>query len=350
MSEIVKKFARRMAENLEARARNPSTDIWPSPLADLTLVNDITSDYILHLIESMYNSDNSADLVAESFYRPSRLVYFLYLFAVTPKSKDDVEHRLSLAEKMLGSISYLRCNDPFIDNGVNKVINYENYLKKITLTPINEEAQAILKRIIVALAVINEYLYYAWVGLGREVHGPYNVDSQRILVTEYYDMKSPIWSDFSDKLKFSNYVICTDMESSFTPRFDINGRMYYGGRRNYSSACIIVDGAMCPNSVEVLTDIYDNLHKTINAAKEFVRPLSGSELLLHFAKVQNYIVKQSADKLGVKVPSCLPLEIEHEILTTSKRSTIYCMNKKLNLAKDRESRIRIIQDYIMPMY
>ena len=348
MSEIVNKFARCVAENLEVRSRHPASDVWPSPLADVTLVNDITSDYMLHTISRFFDSDNSIASISESFYRPSRLVYLMYLFAVVPKDKEDMEWRLSLAEKMLECISYLRSDDPFMQSGVNKIVNYENYASNIQLTFIDQEGQMMLRRILVALAVIDEYLYYAWVGLGRENHGPYVINGQRILVTDYFDLKPPFWPIFPDKLKYSSYTVYTDVEDSFVPKFDFNGRMHFEGRRNFSKACFLVDGEVCPNDAPSLKAVYSNLCETISIVKSYVKPLSGNELLLYFAKAQNYIIKQSSDKLGVDFPSHLPDEIIRDVLSASWRSTNSFMLERLDSAPDRESRIRVLQDYLMP--
>lgn len=114
--------------------------------------------------------------------------------------------------------------------------------------PIDNEQKLILKKILVALAIINEYLYFAWMGIGRENHGVYRINKDRLLVKEYYDLKPPFWS-FSSKLLYSSYTVIADVPELTTPKFDFNGRVHFDGAVDITKACILLDGRQCQMSI-----------------------------------------------------------------------------------------------------
>lgn len=347
MSRIVEKFAHKMAENLEFRSRYPSTDVWPSPLANIHLATDITGDYILDSLAELFSKSFPIESMSKSFYRPSRLVNLMYLFFVAPKTEIIARRRSWLAEKMLECISFLRCGDTFIEKGENKIRDFESSLSTYNFDTIDNDCKAVLRKILVALAVINEYLYFAWAGVGRENHGLYHTNRGNILVREYYDMKPSFWS-FTDESSYSQCVVLTNARESFTPIFDFNGRMYFNGNGDFTRASLILDGVECEHSVAKMTEVYKSLQAVIAKAKNEVKRMSGNELLLKAGQMQYHAFIESAKRMNVSFPDELPNAIQQSLLNASGQPSGVLMTQKLSNTTDRESRIRIIQDFIMP--
>ena len=131
MFELVDEYVSIMAKNLELRSRTPSEDVWPNPLADITLANDISGEYILKILEEIFCFSDDLEMIAKSFRKPSKLVYLMYLFTLKPENEIIAHNRMRLAEKMISAISILRNGNPFIKGNKNILITDDNIFDEI---------------------------------------------------------------------------------------------------------------------------------------------------------------------------------------------------------------------------
>ncbi len=349
MSKIVDEFVEAMAVGLEHRSQVPGQDVWPNPLIDFTLANDITGNAILDILEQIYDVCSDREKIANLFYRPSRIVYLMYLFAVKTKNNNYAKKRVILVENMVNTISVLRNGDPFVKSGKNIVYSDYSELDKFNAYQISDQSLALLlRRIIAALSTLTEYCYFAWMGVGREVHGIYKYNNNNYLVRDFYDLQPPHW-EFTKKLPWKSISILTD-EGDSNQRFDFNGRLYYNSAKRIETlkAGLAIDGLQVDLSYKELENIYSKIYSVLCDAKKYSEKLSGNELLLQYVKSQFYILNPLINGLNFDIDTSVPDDIVRSVLTVSGSSSFKKMVDKLKNCRTSEERIVLIKKQIDP--
>lgn len=242
--DIVNEFIEAMSVSLEKRSSKPATDVWPSPYADITLANDINGAFILSILDKIYSATDNVEQIAKLFYRPSRIVYLMYLFSIAPKNEEEATKRVQLAEKMLNSICILRSGDPFIKNKNNIILDASETLDHLVFDSAKEN-RARINKIIACLSVINEYCFFAWMGMGREVHGKYEHDGRYFIIRDFYDLCADYWK-FTSLIPWKSISIVTEEPKNSQIVFDFNGRMYRANSDNSDTSgfAIIIDSKL----------------------------------------------------------------------------------------------------------
>lgn len=348
MSEQVEKFIEVMASNLEVRSRLPSTDVWPNPLADITLANDISGDCILNNLEEIYKNIGNIEQIAEIFKRPARLVYLMYLFTLKPLNAEIAGNRVRLAENMISTISILRNGDPFIEKGQNKILSDNSIFKNVYFEEnLTTNYMLILRKVLVALATINEYSFFAWVGLGREFHGLYDYKGKKLFIRDYYDLKPDFW-DYTKSIPWKSIAIISEENSSVQPIFDFNGRMYFNNQQEMLSVGLLIDGEPVKATEEQLEVIFEKLLIAIRKAKDETKDMEGNQLLLQYVKAQFYAIKEGMNQIGRKTDNLVPDNLISEILKAKGKSSFAYTLGLLSGTEDHRTRLEILKSFLNP--
>ncbi|MCI9538948.1 MAG: hypothetical protein HFG35_11915 [Eubacterium sp.] len=348
MSEQVDKFIEVMALNLEVRSRLPATDVWPNPLADITLANDISGNHILGLLEEIFESIDKIEQIAKIFKRPARLVYLMYLFTLKPSNTEMASRRVRLAEKMISAISFMRNGDPFIEKGQNRIYNDNaifdlvHFERNLTIDHLTT-----LRKILVALATLNEYSYFAWVGLGREFHGLYEYNGMKLFVRDYYDLNPDFW-DYKKYIPWKSIVVITEENKCVKPVFDFNGRMYFNNQHEIISAGLLIDGQPVEVNEEQLQIIFEKLLIVLRQAKEETKDMNGNQLLLQYVKAQFYAIKDGISQLGRETNKLFPDNLVDEILNAKGESSFAYTLGQLSRTKDHKTRLDLLKSCLDP--
>jgi hypothetical protein len=347
---LVDEFVEAIAVGLERRSQSPGQDIWPHPYADFTLAHDISGNAILDILEQIYDVCSDGKKIANFFYRPSRVVYLMYLFSAKVKnSNSEVKKRVALAENMLSTISILRNRDTFVKSGSNIVYSDYSELDKFNIHKFSDQNLVLLlRKIIAALSTLTEYCYFAWMGAGREVHGVYKHNNSNYLVRDFYDLQLPHW-EFTKKLPWKSISVLTD-EGDSNQRFDFNGRLYYDPlkRTETLKAALTMDGVQVDFSYKELDDIYSTIFAVLCEAKEYSRKLSGNELLLQYVRSQFYALNPVITGFNLDIDISVPDYIVKSILTASGTSSFKKMTDKLKNCKTLEERLVLIKQQVDP--
>lgn len=348
MSEQVDKFIEVMASNLEVRSRLPATDVWPNPLADITLANDISGNQILELLDEIFVNTEDIEQISKIFKRPARLVYLMYLFTLKPSNAEIANRRVKLAEKMISAISFMRNGDPFIEKGQNKIfcdnVIFDSicFEKNLTINYLTT-----LRKILVALATLNEYSFFAWVGLGREFHGLYDYRGKKLFVRDYYDLNPDFWN-YTKNMPWKSIVIITEESKSVKPVFDFNGRMYFNNQQEIISVGLLVDGKPVEATEKQLQIIFEKLLVVLRRAKEETKDMSGNQLLLQYVKAQFYAIKDGISQLGRETNKLVPNKLVDEILNAKGKSSFAYTLGQLACTEDHTTRLDLLKSFLDP--
>jgi len=348
MSKQVEKFIEVMASNLEVRSRLPATDVWPNPLADITLANDISGNYILEILEEIFANIEDVEQIAKIFKRPARLVYLMYLFTLKPLNAEIANRRVRLADKMISAISFMRNGDPFIERGQNKIYSDNVIFDSICFgRNLTNNYLTILRKILAALATINEYSFFAWVGLGREFHGLYDYSGKKLFVRDYYDLNPDFW-EYTKNIPWKSIVIITEENKSVKPTFDFNGRMYFNNQHEIISVGMLIDGKPVEATEEQLQIIFEKLLNALHEAKEETKDMNGNQLLLQYVRAQFYAIKDGISQLGGETNKLVPDNIVDEILNAKGESSFAYTLEKLSCTEDRKTRLELLKSFLNP--
>ena len=117
---------------------------------------------------------------------------------------------------------------------------------------------------------------------------------------------------------------------------------------HFTTRPIIIDNKQIEISDESLNDLLNTLMTVIHEARLEATKLKGNELLLQYAKMQLYSLKNVAYELGVSIPTELPDIIQSEILSASGASTFSRALELLKKSSTKEERVKILKGFFDP--
>lgn len=325
----VQQFANVMATGLARRASEPAADVWPAPRADLTLGDLHSAPILLPRLAEAFSRVGDIREMARAFHRPSRPSHLMYLFLQEPDSQVEGQQRVDTANRLLDVIGALRSGDTFASLGTNLVLHdWADVAARMSGTGITP-AQARLSGVLSsALSTYCEYLYFAHLAYGREIHGPYPIgDSRTLVVRDYYDLSPPHW-EFPKSLPFSSltlYLITRDVEYTF----DFAGRMTANRAipQNLEALLITIDGREV--SMDDVPEIVPPIMSAISAAKNESLALSEGQLLLQWVRGQFWAARPAFALSGMNEDWKLPPELVRRLETSSGPSWLTARFAKL---------------------
>ena len=198
-----------------------------------------------------------------------------------------------------------------------------------------------------ALASINEYSYFAWVGIGREFHGIYNYKNRKLFIREYFDLKPDFW-EYTKYIPWKSISIITEETEDTKPIYDFNGRMYFEKTNNFKGIGLVLDGISMKITEQFLQDIFEKLMYALMKAKEEAKCMSANEILLQYVRAQFFALRDSLGKMDMIDKSIVPKEIEKAILNISGKSSFDATLQKLIVTEKKEKRIDLLKDFLNP--
>lgn len=315
-NKVLDEFADVMAANLMTTSKEPYSNIWPAPKANILEARwyshssfpKMLLDMIGRLEEKGYKESDIANLLGG----PSKIC--LFLFWVDGKKtlnmpKDDIA---TLAVKLITYISHYRRGDIWCRDGRNLILSGDS-LSEITKDlkgfDLKQEEHEKIKNsaatINATLWLYTELLYFASHAWGHESHGPYKITGDRYLVVrEYYDLKPPFWA-FAKHLVSNKITTLEIYDKEAEIAFDMFSRARSKG---VPLKCLLrydikiggVDGKSI-ETIEELKKLETNIVTTASMAAEFESKLDKKELIEKFNEATYWAgIKPIAAILGEK--------------------------------------------------
>lgn len=347
MFNLTDEFVNVISNTLAVRSKEPSHDVWPYPYADITLSNELSASFLLDILYDICFNGGDVEEISKAFVFPSKLAYYLYLFSTRPSSLDDASLRMALAEKELGILSFMRNGDTFLRNSNNHIAHYEDGKIKDWICSVSDNQQKMIRKLFLALSTINELEYFAWVGLGREIHGPYVDEYEQFLVRCYHDLKPDCWN-FTKNIPWRSIEIVTNAPEIYDISYDFNGRIRYSGKNEFDKAALFLNGEQIEIGDMVLKDIFNILSNVIKEATSIERKMSSGQLLLKFVETQYYVLRKVGLALHKETLKSLPLELKKQLLEEKNKSEYSGMMKKLVNIDDNDEWINIMRGIFHP--
>lgn len=357
MSADVSMLIHTMAKQLEQRAQVPAADIWPCEKGNIIRTYDYSGEHLLQVLYQLFQTPLSQEDLANSFFRPARLAYMVYLFLSKPVSEENKAQHMFVAEKIIECIKYLRNDDPFLTlHGGNNIIfradsngcikEFENLDFIDVLSP---QTERLIRIVFAALSVLVEHTYFAWVGAAREYHGLYTYNGEKYFVRDFYDLKVPHWQ-FSQNLPWNSLQFISVEADDAIVSLDFNGRGNLTNSKMRKIALRIDGENVSSNEFEEkIATIYSVLNATISEALAESKPMTGEELLLKFIRSQFYSVQTACRKLGLDIDTSVPQSVALGMLNSKNIPSSF--DKLLDTLKhttDSQVRYQLLFDRLYP--
>ncbi len=173
--------------------------------------------------------------IAKMFKKPSRIGNYYMIIPWVENSFTKKELR-ELSQTLFDCIKSMRKGDVYCSNGKNIIFTNEEINKMKKLNNWKKELET-LKKINGSLSLYLEILYPGLMSIGHEFHGPYEVDEEKYVVREYYDLnpeflntefpfqKITIYEKISKEpfFDFTNHVITNEEVTEFRIECDDKG-------------------------------------------------------------------------------------------------------------------------------
>lgn len=329
-NKMLDEFADVMATNLMTTSKEPYSNIWPAPKANILEArwysHSTFPKSLLETINKMEEKGYKEDDIANFLGKPSKIC--LFLFWVDGKKtlnmpKEDIAR---LAIKLIKYISHHRRGDIWCRDGRNLILS-DDTLSKITKDfksfdlkgEYSEKIKKSVATINATLWLYTELVYFACHGWGHESHGPYEIGENRYLVVrEYYDLKPAFW-DFSKDLEYDKITTLEIYSKDAEVAFDMFSRTRSKDAPlqhllEYDIKIGGIDGESI-STIDELKKLESNIVETTNKAAEFESKLDKKELIKKFNEATFWVgIKPLVDVLGEawQVPEKIYEMIERE--------------------------------------
>lgn len=310
-NNLLDRFCEAMAKGLLERSKEPGVDVWPQPVFSGFEGNHFTNEEFLsrlhNYLRQLEAKGLSQEELANLFINPSRTAHLTYQFLNKPSDEKEIPIRIEVAKKLLNCIRIMRIDDPFCVKGRNPLWNdnkVTQMLPKIPFITLDSSSESnrirtLVARLIVALSGYCEYLYFANLTFGREIHGPYNTKSKsKLLLREYFDLHPSFWN-FSKEFPHSTikfYTVYLHLEA----KFDFVGRFFSKQvlAPNLESGYIEIDGEPLQLKAEVLEELLESIRLFLKKAKEEIEVMNRPQLITKWVESTFWILKPLTEKLN----------------------------------------------------
>ncbi len=308
-NSLIDEFCESMAIGGMKRSKEPGLDVWPQPVfhafEGIYFTHGELLSKLYMLLRLIERKGISQFDIAKLFMYPSRATHLMYLFLERPANREEVRKRTEVCVKLLEYITILRKNDPFCKHGKNKVWNDEtvaNTLSSSCMVDLNtfqeqDKLRKTISRLIVALSIYCELLYFANLSFGREIHGPYDIrKNDQLIVREYFDLKPPFWK-FSKEMSFTTFKLLTVYPNDIEVEFDFVGRFYTKDvlGPKLSQISIEKDGKSFPIESKALEEILRAVQEIMKKATIEIRDMSKKQLMTKYVEGYFWVLKPLQD-------------------------------------------------------
>jgi hypothetical protein len=203
---------------------------WPLPIfeAESYLYSHFIRQ-LLVILDALLEQGTSWHKIAALFRTPSRVVELCYLLlGIRFSGLGDVE-RMRLANHLVQALHCLRPYDTFCEQHTNRLLGEDDVhslvLGQVVFTTSRERRA--LSRLSAMLFSMSEFVHIGIPQYGREIHGPYNIDSEHfVIVRSHFDLRLVELWPFLKSFPFDEVeIIETYRGRPDLVRFDLTNHM-----------------------------------------------------------------------------------------------------------------------------
>ena len=337
-----------------------ASDKWPLPKCHIWECDIYSMPFLLRQLFNYFKKAEEKGLTLKDIvkiYRyPTYFARVIFLFGFRPLAGLNRDQELELAHKV-AEVLNIFYRGKIRANLYRKNILWDNKklkqeIKKIHFQKINKSAKSqfyrkTLGQIEGKLYLYTELIYNALPNLGYEVHGPYNLGQQNLLlVREYHDLRPTFWR-FSQKFPFERITIYeTYKKGKVKVGIDIHGRIFTSKPLclNVDKFAVTADKKLIKN-LKNLTELSQILDNFLNKGRREKASLLKNQIIEKFAWTNFLLLKPLAEKLGEdwRPPKWLLKKIKKLYLTEKeKRYLKLLLSYKLGLKERFDPRVPII--------
>jgi hypothetical protein len=351
------KFPSAMSKHFLRRSKDIGYDVWPSPVFHPSEADPYIAK---HLFPRLYSDLQTLkaegydeNRIAKLFVNPSRIARLTYLYHAFAFSNLPANEALWLAEFLLRLISYYR-EDVFLESGKNLIFKkeqIENLTRQYKIISFKEEKnfkelQDSIAKLNILIANFLELLYFCHQHIGLEVHGPYNLQNNIILlIRDAYDIRPPFW-EFCKNFKYNRICLLTIYKNAKIS-LDYAGRIFTRGTlKNKLIGIQLLEPKIDSDIKANINILIHNLEDVIKEGILYVNNLDKKELMKKYGEMFFYAIKPIRDELQVKwePPEGFYKDIENGIFeeyTKEKKKSFHLSSLSL---KERRKHLENIWD------
>lgn len=296
-NKILDEFAEAMATNLLTVSKEPYSNIWPAPRANILEARWYSHatfpKSLLKMCLKLEEKGYSDEAIAKTLGGPSKVCLFLFWIDGKKTLEMPKEDMAKLTIKLIKYISCHRQGDIWCRDGRNHILTDEHLDKIINDFrgfDLSKESSSELRRTVAkingTLWLYTELLYFACHAWGHESHGPYEIGGDRYLVVrEYYDLRPSFWG-FAEHLVSDKVTTLEIYDKKADIAFDMFSRTRSKGTPlkhllRYDIKIGGLDGKSI-ETIEELKRLETNIIATTNIAAEFENKLEKKNLIKKF--------------------------------------------------------------------
>lgn len=271
---------------------------------------------LLVILDTLIEQGKSWCSIATLFRTPSRVTEFCYLFLGVRFSDLDSAERLRLASHLIHVLSCLRPEDTFCEQGTNRLVDKNKIDSVVSDQSVlkTSRKRGVLSRLVAALFSMSEFVHVGIPQYGREVHGPYKVDSEHfVLIRSYFDLRLvKIWPFLESFLFDEIEIVQTYAGTPNLVRFDLTNHMTSSVALHERLKKAVVR-VKSQGRVELVSDWDHLLEGILNTTDEYFRLCKGfkrSDWLCKHLEARHLYLKPHADMASLSWKPT-PQEYEH---------------------------------------
>lgn len=288
-------------------------DKWPLPKCHIWDCEIYCAPFLL---EQLYNYLQEAEKqglsnqdIARLYKYPSYFARLFFLFVFRPLANLNHNQMKELGLKIAeilnvfykGKIQANLYRENILWNKKELSKNLKNLqFQKIDQVEEDQLCRKLISQIKGKLYLYTELVYNNYPNFGYEIHGPYNLGQQNLLVREYHDLKPDFWN-FNKGLPFKEITIYeTYKRGKVKAGIDMHGRLFVSKplSLNINKFAIIVDKTLVVKGLKDLAKISQILDNFLNKGAQEKASLKKGQIIKKFAWNEFVLLKPLAKKLG----------------------------------------------------
>jgi hypothetical protein len=300
-----------MSKHFLKRSKDIGYDVWPSPIFHPSEADPYIAKHLFPRLytdlQTLKANRYSEDQIARLFLNPSRIARLTYLYHAFTFSNLPANEALWLAEFLLKLISYYR-KDVFLESGKNLIFKKEqvkNLMEHHKIISFKEEKdfrelQELVAKLNILVANFLELLYFCHQHIGLEIHGPYNLQNNTIMVIrDAYDIRPPFW-EFCRSFKYNRICLLTIYKDTKIS-LDYAGRIFtHGSLKNKLVEVQLLEPKIDADIKANINLLIRHLEDVIEEGILHVNKLDRKQLMKKYGEMFFYSIKPIRDELQVE--------------------------------------------------
>lgn len=282
--------------------------VWPAPKVNLIESVYYGAKYypkfFLNLVEKLEAKDYPEAEISQLLGHPSKTAQNLWLLQgkkLTQLSKDKL---VKYAAKTLRYISEMRKSDLFCREGRNLLLSereLKNKVDKAEFMTSKGQKEEILSKLHTVAWLYTELMFFASHAVGHEFHGPYEVEGNKVIIRDYFNLRVPEVWPFSSDLSFNKIKILEIYDKKLEMGFDLFNRIKSSmtPSNHLQKFCLMANGEQVKN-IGRMENLLKEIQKVVDEGREQILEMSKEELIGKVNEASHFLVaKPLADELGI---------------------------------------------------